>query len=114
MQEKFTAAMRRLAEKRDLELVVEHTYANSGFFSLQPRGSFEVVLRFPFEFGTGYSSFTGGIGDAGPLGYRVGGTPWSCVRGSEHDEVLARIGELLDEGNEGSRVGSGELVEAAR
>ena len=31
------AAMRKLAEERDLELIVELTYANCGYYSLQPR-----------------------------------------------------------------------------
>lgn len=110
-QEKFTAAMRRLAEERDLELIVEHTYPGCGYYSLQPYASFEAVLRFPFDFRTGYSSFAVGIGDPGPLGLREGGTPYSCVRGGEHDEVLTRVAKLLDEGAE-PRAGAGELAGA--
>jgi hypothetical protein len=97
MQEKFTAAMRRLAEDRDLDLVVEHTYANSGFYSLQLHHSFEVVLRFPFDFHAGHSSFSGAVGESGPLGDGPRGGPWSCVRGREHDLVLARVKEVLDQ-----------------
>lgn len=53
VQAKFTAAMRKLAEARDLDLLVELDYPNSGFLSFQPRGSFQAVLRFPFSFRTG-------------------------------------------------------------
>jgi hypothetical protein len=111
-QEKFIAAMRRLACERDLELIVEDTYPGCGYYSLQPRASFEAVLRFPFDFRTGYSSFAVGIGDPGPLGLREDDTPYSCVRGGEHDEVLARVAELLDEGSE-RRSGAGEVAGAA-
>jgi 8-oxo-dGTP pyrophosphatase MutT (NUDIX family) len=114
MQEKFTAAMRELAEERNLELIVEHTYAGSGYYSLQPRESFDPVLRFPFDFRTGYSSFVGGVGDPGPLGLRADDSPWSCVRGGEHDEVLARVTEILVECEAESRPRSGELAGAAR
>ncbi len=110
--EKFTAAMRKLAEERDLELIVEDTYPGCGYYSLQPRASFEAVLRFPFDFRTGHSSFAVGIGDPGPLGLREGGTPYSCVRGGEHDEVLARVAKLLDEGAQ-PRAGAGALAGAA-
>jgi hypothetical protein len=112
-QEKFTAAMRKLAEERDLELIVEPTYANSGYYSLQPRESFDPVLRFPFDFRTGYSSFADGVGEPGPLGMRTGGSPWSCVRGGEHDEVLARVGEILA-GRDRSRPRDVELAGAAK
>ena len=101
-QEKFTAAMRKLAEERNLELIVEPTYANSGYYSLQPRESFDPVLRFPFDFRTGYSSFADGVGEPGPLGLRSSGSPWNCVRGGEHDEVLARVAEILDEAAQGA------------
>jgi hypothetical protein len=96
-QEKFTAALRNLCEERDLELIVEETYVGSGYFSLQHPESFDPVLRFPFEFRTGYSSFAEGIGESGPLGLRPDHAPYSCVRGGEHDEVLARVAALLDE-----------------
>lgn len=109
-QEKFTAAMRRLAEGRDLELIVEITYANSGYYSLQPRESFDPVLRFPFEFRTGYSSFVGGVGEPGPLGLRSSGSPWNCVRGGEHDDVLARVVEILTKREEESRSRPRELA----
>jgi hypothetical protein len=97
-QEKFTTALRERAGERGLELIVERTYANCGFYSLQPPGSFRPVLRFPFSFRIGYSSFDGGVGEPGPLGLREDGTPWSGVRGGEHDEVLDRVVELLDAG----------------
>lgn len=112
-QEKFTAALRKLCEERDLELIVENTYAHSGFFSLQHPESFEAVLRFPFDFRTGYTSFAEGIGDPGPLGVRADNSPYGCVRGGEHDEVLARVAVLLDEPSE-SRSAGAELAGAAR
>lgn len=95
MQEKFTAALRELAEEHDLDLVVEHAYANTGFFSFQPRGSFEPVVRFPFGFQTGYSTFASGVGP-GPLGMNPKGGLWRFVEGGEHDVVLARVAVILD------------------
>lgn len=114
MQEKFTTAMGKLTEERDLELVVELTYPNSGYYSLQPRESFDPVLRFPFDFRTGYSSFAGGVGEPGPLGLRSGGGSWNCVRGGEHDEVLAHVAKILDERVEGGRSRGSDLAGAAR
>ncbi len=112
-QEKFTAALRNLCEERDLELIVEETYAGSGYFSLQHPESFDSVLRFPFEFRTGYSSFAEGIGNPGPLGAGPDDAPYSCVRGGEHDEVLARVAALLDEPDR-SRPRDIELTGAAK
>lgn len=100
MQEKFTPAMRKLAADRDLDLVVELDYANTGLFSFQPRDSFGSILRFPFNFQTGYSSFSGGIGRLGPLGENGKRGCWSGVRGVEHDSVVARVTELLEANDE--------------
>jgi hypothetical protein len=111
MQEKFTEALRKLCEERDLELIVEATYAGSGYFSLQHPESFDPVLRFPFDFHTGYSSFVEGIGDPGPLGMGPYNPLYSCVRGGEHDEVLARVAALLNE-SERSRSREVELAGA--
>jgi hypothetical protein len=113
VQEKFTAALRKLAEERDLDLIVEPIYANSGYYSLQPPESFDPVLCFPFDFRVGYSSFAGGVGKPGPLGLRSSGSPWNCVRGGEHDEVLAYVVEILD-GRVGESSRSGELAGTAR
>lgn len=112
-QEKFTTALRNLCEERDLELIVEDTYAGSGYFSLQHPESFDPVLRFPFDFRTGYSSFADGIGEPGPLGLRPDNAPYSCVRGGEHDEVLARVVALLDEPDRSGERGA-ELAGAAK
>lgn len=111
-QEKFTAALRKLCEDRDLELIVEHSYAGSGFFSLQHPESFDPVLRFPFDFRIGYTSFAEGIGRPGPLGRRADDSAYSCVRGGEHDEVLTRVRDLLDEA--GSRTTLREMAGASR
>jgi hypothetical protein len=112
-QEKFIAALRKLCEERDLELIVEETYAHSGFFSLQHAESFEAVLRFPFDFRTGYTCFAEDIGNPGALGVRADDSPYSCVRGGEHDEVLARVAMLLDEPSESPPL-AGVLAGAAR
>jgi hypothetical protein len=111
-QEKFTVALRKLCEERDLELIVEHTYADSGFFSLQHPESFDPVLRLPFDFRIGYTSFAEGIGRPGPLGRRPDDSAYSCVRGGEHDEVLTRIADLLDDVE--SRSASREMAGASR
>lgn len=93
-QEKFQAAMQKIADARDLDLVIEHNYANTGYYSFQPRGGFEPVVRFPFNFQTGYSSFHPGA-EPGPLGRNPRGRPWDHVQGGEHDQVLARVAAVL-------------------
>lgn len=95
MQDKFQAAMQALADERDLDLVVEHSYPNIGWYSFQPRGGFEPVLRFPFDFQTGYSGF-GPAGLPGPLGLNPAGRYWSAIRGGGHELVIARVRALLD------------------
>jgi hypothetical protein len=95
MQEKFGAAIHEIADERELDLVIERDYANTGHYSFQPRGGFEPVLRFPFNFQTGYSSFNAG-GRPGPLGCSPKGGPWSYVEGGEHEQVLARVVAVLD------------------
>jgi hypothetical protein len=95
MQEKFRAAMQRIADERDLDLIVEHDYANTGWYSFQPRDGFEPILRFPFNFQTGYSAF-GQAGLPGPLGPNPAGGYWGLVRGGEHELVIARVKALLD------------------
>lgn len=94
-QEKFTAAMRRLAEERDIDLLVNQSWANTGRFVFQRRGSFAAILEFPFNFQTDYSSFSSGAGE-GPLGRSPSGGVWSYVQGADHDLLIARIGALLD------------------
>jgi hypothetical protein len=68
-QQKFTAAMQRIADERDLDPLV--------------------------NFQTGYSSFNGGAGE-GPLGRSPSGGPWSYVEGADHDLLVDRIATLLD------------------
>ena len=97
MQERFQAAIQKTADERDLDLIVEHTYSNTGWYSFHPRGGFEPVLRFPFNFQTGYSSFGSMSGrDPGPLGLGPSGAPWINVRGGEHEQVIARVRAILD------------------
>jgi len=94
-QEKFTAAMQRLAEQRELDLLVNHSWANTGRFIFQRHGSFQPLLEFPFNFQTAYSSFGSGAGE-GPLGRSPSGGAWSYVEGVDHDALIARVAELLD------------------
>ena len=49
MQEKFQAAMQKFADERDLDLVIEHDWANTGRHSGRPREGFGPVLRFAFD-----------------------------------------------------------------
>lgn len=95
MQEKFRTALEKIADERDLDLVVEHAYANTGWYSFQPRGGFEPVLRFPFNFQTGYSSFDAGAKPTS-LGRGPRGGAWSYVEGGDHEKVLARVKAVLD------------------
>jgi hypothetical protein len=95
-QEKFQAAMQQIADDRDLDLVIEHNYSNTGFYSFQPRHGFEPVLRFPFYFHAGYSGFGSRGRTAGPLGKSPKGGPWSHVEGGEHELVIARVRAVLD------------------
>ncbi|MBS1895594.1 MAG: hypothetical protein JST59_30205 [Actinobacteria bacterium] len=95
MQEKFQAAMQKIADERDLDLVVEHDYANTGWYSFQSRDGFEPTLRFPFGFHRGYSNFSGG-GRPGPLGRSPRGGPWTYVEGGQHEELIAHVRALLD------------------
>ncbi len=95
MQEKFQAAMQEIADERDLDLVIEHVYSNTGWYSFQPRAGFEPVLRFPFNFQRGYSSFDSGAKPT-PLGRGPGGGAWSYVEGGEHEKVIARVKAVLD------------------
>ena len=77
-QEKFTAAMQRLADERNLDLVVDYGYVNTGAFIFQPRNGFTPLLRFPFNFQRDYSSFTGT--PEHPLGNSPRGGSWSTCR----------------------------------
>jgi hypothetical protein len=103
MQEKFTAAMQRITDERDLDLVVETEWSNTGWYSFQPREAFEPLLRFPYDFQTGYSGF-GQAGLPGPLGPNPQGAHWSHVRGGEHELVIARVVALLDGGPDTVRI----------
>lgn len=102
-QEKFQAAMQKVADDRDLDLVIEHNWANTGWYSFQPREGFGPVLRFPFDFQTDYSTFSAG-GSPGPLGPNPDGGRWSFVRGGDHDLVIARVVALLDGGPDTVRI----------
>lgn len=106
-QEKFTAAMRRLAEARDLDLIVDTSgYSNVGTYAFQRRDSFDPILFFPFNFQGAKASFVAVIGgsDPGPLGPRHEETSggFSGVEGDDFDKVVLRIEEVLD--------GSGALL----
>lgn len=99
-QEKFTLAMRRIAIARDLDLIIDTTYANVGLFSFQRHDSFAPILTFPFNFQGAKGSFTPTIGgsDPGPLGPRHEDTPLGFlnVEGDGFDMVALRVEELLD------------------
>ncbi|HVX32803.1 MAG TPA: hypothetical protein VHA80_06635 [Solirubrobacterales bacterium] len=97
MQEKFQAAMQKIADERDLDLVVERTYANSGWYSFQPRAGFDPVLRFGFNFLIGYSEFlAGGCPDLLVLDPRDG--RWNHVEGGQRDLLVAAVRSVLDGG----------------
>lgn len=98
MQAKFEAAMQRLADERDLDLVIESKWANAGHYSFQRRGDFEPLLRFPYDFQHGRSSFCGMTEDPGPLGYISDGDPakFLIIEGAEHDLAITRAAELLN------------------
>lgn len=99
-QGKFTAAMQRIADARDLDLVVDGPYSNVGTYTFQRRKSFAPLLSFPFNFDGGKGRFTpvSGGPDPGPLGPRHEQTAlgFSRVVGEEFDKVVVRVEELLD------------------
>lgn len=95
IQEKFRRAMQRLATERDLDLVVEPESPETGWYSFQPHDTFEPVLRFPYSFRSGCSTFSRG-GRPGPLGRDRAGVMWGTVEGGGHDRVIARVRTLLD------------------
>lgn len=90
-QEKFLAAMGRLAEKHDVDLVVDHAYSNTGRIAFQPHEAFKPLLTFSFDFQAGYASF-GGL-ERG----------WSYVTAEQDendrhrtlDQFVSRVAELL-------------------
>jgi hypothetical protein len=95
MQEKFQAAMQKIADERDLDLVVEAEWANTGWFSFQPRDAFEPLLRLSYNFQDGYSSFAVDP-QTGTLARGARGSAWRGVRGGEHERVIAWVRSMLD------------------
>jgi hypothetical protein len=99
-QEKFTARMERIAEDRDVDLVIDKTYANIGTYAFQPKESFAPILAFPFDFQEGRGRFVPVIGgaDPGPLGPRTEDSEvgFSGIEGAVFDLVALRVEELLD------------------
>jgi hypothetical protein len=95
MQEKFQTAMQKVADERDIDLVVEAIWANTGWYSFQPREGFEPLLRFSYNFQDGYSSFDAG-GSEGSPGLSALGGAWSYVRGGDHERVITWVRSILD------------------
>lgn len=99
-QEKFTATMRKVAEARDLDLVVDTDYSNVGTFAFQRRSSFAAILVFPFNFQGSKGNFVTGVGyeSPGPLGPRHedNARGFSKVEGEDFDLVVLRVEEILD------------------
>lgn len=100
-QEKFLAAMGRLAEKHDVDLIVDHSYSNTGRIAFQPHEAFQSLLTFSFNFQTGYASFNGD--DLGDTPRERG---WSYVTAKPEerhrtlDQFMSRIAELLAQATE--------------
>lgn len=97
-QEKFTAKLQRLADERQLDLVIESSYTNIGHFCFQRQEGFDPLLRFPFNFQPEYSSFSATTKDPGALGYREPGSSrrFGGLKGAELDLAVVRVAELLD------------------
>lgn len=98
--EKFTAEMQRLADERDLDLIV-HGTDRVGHYEFQTRKGFDSILLFPYEFRPDKSSFadTGPEGGAkSELGPMHEETEYGFyeVQGREHVKVIVRVGEVLD------------------
>lgn len=103
-QQKFMAALERLAEKHDVDLVTDHTYSNTGEVAFQPYAAFQPLLTFRFNFQTGYASFSGD-----DLGDSKREQRWSYVTAKQNDrhgrhrtldEFLSRVAELLSQAKE--------------
>lgn len=56
-QEKFTDALRGIAEQNDYELVNDRQYGNTGTFRVQKANSFDSVLTLSYSFQNGYATF---------------------------------------------------------
>lgn len=99
-QQKFTAALQRIADERGLDLVSDGAYANVGTFSFQLPEGFESILSFPFDFQRNRASFVPVIGgkEPGPLGARneEDGSGFSGVEGEDFNLVVTRVAEILN------------------
>lgn len=97
-RKKFTAALQRIADEREVDLIVDGTYANTGTYRFQARDSFAPLLEFSFNFQSDYTSLGPSGANDGPLGPRGGGRRgWGYLRtGGELDEAIERIKETLD------------------
>jgi hypothetical protein len=101
-QEKFTNAMKRIADARRLDLVVDKAYSNVGAYAFQRRDSFDPILAFPFTFQEARGQFcsSSGIsnGDPGPLGPRSEDDQrgFYGIEGKDYDLVVLRVEEVLD------------------
>lgn len=101
-QEKFTKAMQRIADARNLDLVVDKAYSNVGTYAFQRHNSFDPILVFPFMFQEARGQFCPssaiGKGDPGPLGPRSEDDhrAFYGIEGKDYDLVVLRVEEVLD------------------
>lgn len=58
-QQKFMERMEGIAERRQVDFVVDHGWANTGVAMFQPRGEFKPLVSFKFAFQTEYATFDG-------------------------------------------------------
>lgn len=58
-QQKFMQRMEGIAERRQVDFVVDHNYANTGRAMFQHKGEFKPLVSFTFAFQTEYASFEG-------------------------------------------------------
>lgn len=58
-QEKFMQRMEGIAERRQVDFVVDHDWANTGVAMFQPKGEFKPLVSFKFAFQTEYATFEG-------------------------------------------------------
>lgn len=94
-QQMFTAAMQKLADERDLNLIVNRSYSNVGTYSFHEEGMFEPTLRVPFDFQGARADFSA-HGTNLVLGRNDHGGCFAATEGAVFHVVLVRIAAILD------------------
>ena len=93
-QKKFLQHCQDEAEVRNLVLVVDNTYANTGTVRFQRMESFVPLVTFGYDFQQGYARFHGDLGRE----HRTGIVGARSVKFDDLDTVLEDLRALLPGG----------------